>query len=158
MADPLAACGGPTTSKGGSNTLSQLAGVLPDCVPVNYVKPDFPAVTGPAGVASPAACLKWPAKQVRAVPSAVAAGSVTATTPAFRPIRPQPNAYFDAVNKRLGANVTFQIVNGNDGRRRPRRLSGNPAKLPWRGVAWYVGSRPDERGTAAAPEAAGHRR
>jgi putative aldouronate transport system substrate-binding protein len=114
MADLLAACGGPTTSKGGSNTLSQLAGVLPDYVPVNYVKPDFPAVTGAAGVASPPAYLKWPVKQVRAISSTVSSGSVTAMTPAFWPIPPQPNAYFDAVNKRMGANVTFQIVNGSD--------------------------------------------
>jgi putative aldouronate transport system substrate-binding protein len=115
MADLLAACGGPTNSaKGGSNSLSQLAGVLPDYVPVNYVKPDFPAVTGPAGVASPPAYLKWPTKQVRALTSTVASGAVTAMSPAFWPIPAQPNAYFDAVNKRLGANVTFQIVSGSD--------------------------------------------
>jgi putative aldouronate transport system substrate-binding protein len=115
MADLLAACGGGGTAvKGGSNTLSQLAGILPDYVPVNYVKPDFAAVTGPAGVASPPAYLKWPARQVRALASTVATGSVTAMTPAFWPIPAQPNAYFDAINKRLGANVTFQIVNGND--------------------------------------------
>ena len=115
MADLLAACGGGGGgTKGGSNTLSQLAGVLPDYVPVSFFKPDFPAVTGPAGVASPAAYLKWPAQQKRALANTVASGSVTAMTPAFWPIPPQPNAYFDAVNKRLGANVTFQIVNGND--------------------------------------------
>ena len=115
MADLLAACGGPSpSSKGGSNTLSQLAGVLPDYVPVNLVKPDFPAVTGPAGVASPPAYLKWPSKQVRAISSTVASGSVTAMTPAFWPIPAQPNAYFDVVNKRLGANVTFSIIDGGD--------------------------------------------
>jgi putative aldouronate transport system substrate-binding protein len=115
MADLLAACGGPTTStKGGSNTLGQLAGLLPDYVPVNFAKPDFPAVTGPAGVPSPPAYLKWPAKQVRAITSAVASGTVTAMTPAWWAIPGQPNAYFDAVNKRLGASVSFEIVNGND--------------------------------------------
>lgn len=115
MADLLAACGGNSTaSKGGSNTLSQLAGVLPDYVPVSYVKPDFAPVEGPAGVFSPPAYLKWPAQQVRALSGTVSSGSVTAMTPAFWPIPPQPNAYFDAVNKRLGANVTFQIVDGND--------------------------------------------
>src|SRR5215469_13592911 len=115
MADLLAACGGPSNAvKGGSNTLSQLAGVLPDYIPVNYVKPDFPAVTGPAGVASPPAYLKWPAKQVRALANTVATGSVTAMTPAFWPIPAQPNAYFDAVNKRLGASVTFSIIDGSD--------------------------------------------
>ena len=35
-------------------------------------------------------------------------------TPAYWPIPPQPNAYFDEVNKRLGASVTFTIVAGND--------------------------------------------
>jgi hypothetical protein len=64
---------------------SQLAGVLPDYVPVNFVKPDFPAVSGPAGVSSPPAYLKWPAKQVRGITSTVASGSVTAMTPAFWP-------------------------------------------------------------------------
>jgi putative aldouronate transport system substrate-binding protein len=114
-ADLLAACGGPSgATKGGANTLGQLAGVLPDYVPVNFVKPDLPAVMGPAGVSSPPAYLKWPTSSVRAIKSTPASGSVTAMTPAFWAIPPQPNAYFDAVNKRLGANVTFQIVNGND--------------------------------------------
>jgi putative aldouronate transport system substrate-binding protein len=115
MADLLAACGGPTTaSKGGSNSLGQLAGVLPDYVPVNYVKPDFPSVTGPANVPSAPGYLRWPSKTVRAIAGPVATGSVTAMTPAFWAIPPSPNAYYDAVNKRLGANVTFEIVNGGD--------------------------------------------
>jgi putative aldouronate transport system substrate-binding protein len=114
-ADLLAACSGPgAASKGGANTLGQLAGLLPDYVPLNLAKPDFPAVTGPAGVPSPPAYLQWPAKQVRAITSPVASGAVTAMTPAWWAIPSQPNAYFDSINKRLGANVTFEIVNGND--------------------------------------------
>lgn len=115
MADLLAACAGPGgASKGGSNTLGQLAGRLPDYVPLNIAKPDMPAVTGPSGASSPPAYLKWPSKQTRAITSPVASGAVTAMTPAWWAIPAQPNSYFEAVNKRLGANVTFQIINGND--------------------------------------------
>jgi putative aldouronate transport system substrate-binding protein len=115
LADLVAACGGPTATTGaGSNTLGQLAGVLPDYVPVSYVKPDFPAVVGPANVPSAPAYLKWPTKTVRAISTPPASGSATAMTPAWWAIPPSPNAYYDAVNKRLGAAVNFQIVNGND--------------------------------------------
>lgn len=88
--------------------------VLPDYVPVNLVKPDFPSVMGPAGVPSAPAYLKWPTSQVRAFSGPVTSGSFTAMTPAWWAIPPQPNAYFDAVNKRLGASIQFEIQNGND--------------------------------------------
>lgn len=113
--DLLAACGGSNPAgRGGSNTLGQLAGVLPDYVPVYYAKPDMPAVTGPAGVSSPPAYLHWPGRQVRAIASPPSSGTVTAMTPAWWPIPPSQNPYYDAVDKRLGATVTFEIVNGND--------------------------------------------
>lgn len=106
----LEACAtGSSSGVGGTNTLSQLAGVLPDYVPVGLVKPDLPGVNGSA-----AAFLKWPTSPVRAIKSPPATGSVTAMTPAWWAIPPSQNAYYDAVNKRLGANVTFSIVNGND--------------------------------------------
>src|SRR5437660_10254564 len=79
MADLLAACGGGGgRTKGGSNTVSQLAGVLHDYVPVSFFKPEFPAVTGPAGVATPAAYLKWPEQRNRALANTVASGSAAA--------------------------------------------------------------------------------
>src|SRR4030088_1300775 len=81
---PAAGAGpGSAASKGAANTLGQLAGWRPDYVPLNLAKPDFPAVTGPAGVPSPPGYLQWPAKQVRAITSPVASGAVTAMTPAW---------------------------------------------------------------------------
>jgi putative aldouronate transport system substrate-binding protein len=112
-ADLLAACAfGSATSKGtAANTFGKLAGVLPDYVPAGFVKPDLPPVAG-----SPPAYVKWPAKYVQAVKAApvTSGGTVTAMTPAWWAIPPSQNAYYDAVNKRLGGDVTFSIVNGND--------------------------------------------
>jgi len=106
----LEACAtGSTATKGGTGSLGKLADVLPSYVPVNFVKPDFPSVDG-----SPVAYLKFPTNMVQAIKEPAGSGSATAMTPAFWPIPAQPNAYFDAVNKRMGVNVQFQIVNGGD--------------------------------------------
>src|SRR2546430_9473502 len=68
MADVLAACAGPTgATKGGSNTVGQLAGLLPDYVPLNIAKPDMPSVVVPSGASSPPAFLNGPSKLTRAI-------------------------------------------------------------------------------------------
>ena len=43
---------GSTATRGGTGSLSKLAGVLPSYIPVNYVKPDFPGVSGSPRVCS----------------------------------------------------------------------------------------------------------
>jgi putative aldouronate transport system substrate-binding protein len=96
-------------SQGGAGSLSKLAGILPTYVPVNYVKPDLPSVNG-----GPPGFLKFPTSLVQTIKEPAGSGSLTAMTPAFWPIPPSPSAYYDAVNKRLGVNVQFQIVNGGD--------------------------------------------
>jgi putative aldouronate transport system substrate-binding protein len=96
-------------SQGGAGSLSKLAGILPSYVPVNFVKPDLPSVNG-----APPGFLRFPANPVRTIKSAAGSGTATAMTPAFWPIPPSPNAYYDAVNQRLGVNVQFNIVNGGD--------------------------------------------
>ncbi|HEY7200999.1 MAG TPA: extracellular solute-binding protein [Candidatus Dormibacteraeota bacterium] len=97
-------------SQGGAGSLSKLQGILPSYVPVSYVKPDLPSVNG-----APPGFLKYPANLVQTIKQpAGSGGSATAMTPAFWPIPPSPSAYYDAVNKRLGVDVQFQIVNGGD--------------------------------------------
>ena len=106
----LAACAtGSTATRGATGTLGKLAGVLPAYVPVDFVKPDFPSVEG-----SPPGFLKFPSNLVQAIKEPAGNGSIKAMSPAFWPIPAQPNAYFDAVNRRMGVNVQFDIVNGGD--------------------------------------------
>jgi putative aldouronate transport system substrate-binding protein len=109
----LAACSpgnGPQT--GSALGAGDLAGVLPAHVPVEFAKPDLPGVGG-----SPAAYLSFPRDLVQAIKEKPGTGSrLTAMTPSFWPIPPGlgQNAYYDAVNTRLGATIEFQQVAGAD--------------------------------------------
>jgi putative aldouronate transport system substrate-binding protein len=105
----LTACtSGPASSAQGGGTVS--SGVLPTYVPVEYVKPDFPAVNG-----STAGYAAIPDELVAAFATPPGSGGTyTAMTPLWSAI-PQTsgNPYFDSVNAAMGTTVEFQISDGN---------------------------------------------
>lgn len=109
----VTACGTPSAPQTGSALGgSELSGVLPAHIPVDLVKPDLPGVNG-----SPAAYLKYPAQLVEAIKDKPGTGGqLTAMTPSFWPVPPGlgQNAYYDAVNAKLGATIKFEQVSGND--------------------------------------------
>ena len=105
----LTACSsGAASSAQGGGTVS--SGVLPTYVPVEYVKPDFPAVNGStAGYAS------IPDELVTAFATPPGSGGTySAMTPLWSAIpKTSGNPYFDAVNEAMGTTVEFQISDGN---------------------------------------------
>lgn len=109
----VTACSSPSAPQTGSALGGgELTGVLPAHVPVDFVKPDLAGVNG-----SPAAYLRYPAQLVQAIKDKPGGGGqLTAMTPSFWPVPPGlgQNAYYDAVNGRLGATIKFEQVSGND--------------------------------------------
>ncbi|MEV4604736.1 hypothetical protein AB0K15_46225 [Amycolatopsis sp. NPDC049253] len=110
----LAACGDGGGSAGGVSR-SGLAAVLPDHVPLTGgVKPDIPSVTGANGAMTEPGYLSYPAELVKTASEVPGAGgSYTAITPLWGAIPPAGNAYYQAVNKALGANIDVHPANGN---------------------------------------------
>lgn len=94
--------GSGTTAPGATGT----GAILPDYIPSDLVKPDFPA---PAN-----GFLKIPSL-VQAFPKAPGSGGTyTAMTPLWGAIPPTTgNKYFDAVNAAMGSTIQFQISDGN---------------------------------------------
>ncbi|MFJ6213438.1 Tat pathway signal sequence domain protein [Streptomyces sp. NPDC092296] len=112
----LTACGGGGDSgrKTGTNSKSGLAAALPAYLPNASVSPDIPSSTGAAGALSPAGFLKYPANPVKSVSGVPGSGGhYTAVTPLWGSIPAANNAYYQAVNKALGATLTMQPANGN---------------------------------------------
>lgn len=110
----LAACGSGGDSAGGVST-SGLAGVLPDHVPfLKGVHPDIPSVTGANGASTEPGYLTYPTNLVTTVDKTPGAGgSYSAITPLWGAIPPAGNAYYQAVNKALGATIDIHPANGN---------------------------------------------
>ncbi|MFD0327886.1 ABC transporter substrate-binding protein [Streptacidiphilus monticola] len=110
----LAACGsGSSQSKGGTNTKKGAAAALPDYVPSTSVTPDIPSATGAAGAITDPGFLKYPtnpAKSVSGVPGS--GGTYTTVTPLWGTTPPANNAFYQAMNKALGATLTMQPANG----------------------------------------------
>ncbi|MBB5920293.1 putative aldouronate transport system substrate-binding protein [Actinoalloteichus hoggarensis] len=109
----LSACssGGGGSTPGGSVTdEDSLGALLPSYSPIEYAAPDLPGVLG-----SVPGYTSYPAELIRAVAEPPGTGGeVTAMTPAYWPLAPSDNAYYRAVNERLGADVSFSVVNGSD--------------------------------------------
>ncbi|MFI6094648.1 extracellular solute-binding protein [Lentzea sp. NPDC051213] len=106
-------CSSPSAPQTGSALGNgEFAGVLPAHVPVEFGKPDLAGVNG-----SPAAYLRYPSQLVQAIKDKPGGGGqLTAMTPSFWPVPPGlgQNAYYDAVNSKLGATIKFEQVSGND--------------------------------------------
>ncbi|WP_016700035.1 extracellular solute-binding protein [Actinoalloteichus spitiensis] len=108
----LTACGSrPGAAPSGAVSDPDAMGdVLPNHVPVEFAPPDLPGRLGAAP-----GYLRYPTDLVRGVPDVPGkGGEVTAMTPAYWPLPPADNDYYDAVNERLGVRVRFNIVNGSD--------------------------------------------
>ncbi|MEV8559219.1 hypothetical protein AB0478_22770 [Streptomyces sp. NPDC051917] len=112
----LAACGsGSSNAKGGANSTSGLAAVLPDYQVSKTVKPDIPSVSGAAGAFTDPGFLTYPANPVATVSGTPGkGGSYTAVTPLWGTLPSPGNSYYQAMNKALGATITMKPANGND--------------------------------------------
>jgi ABC-type glycerol-3-phosphate transport system substrate-binding protein len=113
----LAACGdsGGKNSGPGTTGADAMKKALPNYVPSKAVAADIPGVTGVNGAASDPAFLRYPASPVQTVNGVPGAGGTYNTrTPLWGAIPPSNgNAYYDAVNKALGATVKLQPGDGN---------------------------------------------
>ena len=114
----IAGCGDAKTSSGpGTTNKDQLQLLLPAYVAAaTGIKPDIPSVQGTNGFFSDAVFLSYPANPVTTstgVPGK--GGSYTATTPLWGAIPSSSgNAYYDAVNKALGATIKLQPADGSN--------------------------------------------
>ncbi|MFB9441956.1 extracellular solute-binding protein [Dactylosporangium vinaceum] len=112
----LAACGdAPTNSGPGTTGADDLKKALPDYIPSRAVTADIPSVTGAGGAASDSAFLSYPKDPVATVGGTPGKGGTYVTrTPLWGSIPPSSgNAYYDAVNKALGATLKLQPSDGN---------------------------------------------
>ncbi len=127
----LSACGSAASSKGGVSTQKGLDAILPDYVPLtNGPKPDIPSVTGVNGAITDPGFINYPANLVKTVSSVPGkGGSYSAIVPLWGSIPSANNAYYQALTKALGANLTVNPANGNNyGTTIPTLTAGN--KLP----------------------------
>lgn len=126
----LAACGSSSSASGGVSSKG-LKTSLPDYVPLAAgTKPDIPSVTGANGALTDAGYLNYPANLVKTVSGVPGAGgSYSAITPLWGSIPTAGNAYYQAVDKALGAQLTVNPANGNTYNNTiPTLVAGN--KLP----------------------------
>jgi putative aldouronate transport system substrate-binding protein len=140
----LAACGG-----GGGNGKGQASGEkdLKDILPKfaeakGGPTPDIPSVVGKNGASTDPVYFKYPtdmSQTVSEVPGK--GGSYRAITPLWGSIPPADNAYYQAVNKALGATLQMQPADGNNyAQTIPTLVAGN--KLPdWLQIpTWWNGN------------------
>ncbi|MEU5718680.1 extracellular solute-binding protein [Streptomyces sp. NPDC020403] len=108
----LAACGGSgsgSAGKEGTTTGKALKKVLPSYVPSNLVQPDVPGVNG-----SSPGFTKLPDPLVASVKSAPGKGSsFRVMTPLWGTVPKKDNPYYTAVNKAVGAKLSFDPQDGN---------------------------------------------
>jgi len=128
----LAACGSSSKTSGpGTTSEDQLSKILPNYVRNTAVTPNIPSVVGANGAVSDPCFLSYPGnpvKTVAAIPGR--GGTYTTMTPLWGAIPPSSgNAYYDAVNKALGATLKIQPSDGNNyGNALPPLLAAD--KLP----------------------------
>jgi putative aldouronate transport system substrate-binding protein len=110
----LTACGGGAGGGSGANTKHGLAAALPSYVPRNSVKADIPSVNGNDGATTDPGFTSYPTSLTHTVTKTPGSGGkYTAVTPLWGAIPQAGNAYYQAVNKALGADVTVKPANGN---------------------------------------------
>lgn len=112
----VAGCTSNTGSGPGTTSQGDLSKILPSYIPNTTVKPDVPGVMGANGAVSDPVFLAYPnnpIKTVSAVPGK--GGSYTTMTPLWGAIPPSSgNAYYETVNKELGATLKIQPSDGNN--------------------------------------------
>ncbi|GAA4249195.1 type 2 periplasmic-binding domain-containing protein [Dactylosporangium darangshiense] len=111
----LDACGSPKPKNEGTTSDTDLTRALPAYAPASAVKADFPVVPGANGASTDPAFLSYPASPPSTVSgTAGSGGSYVTMTPLWGAIPPSSgNAYYDAVNKSLGATLKLQPADGN---------------------------------------------
>jgi putative aldouronate transport system substrate-binding protein len=111
----LAACGGGgSKSRGGTNSKAGSAAALPAYVPSSAVHPDIPSASGAHGALTDPGFVTYPANPVASVHETPGAGGhYTAITPLWATVPPPGNAFYEAMNKALGATLTMKPGNGN---------------------------------------------
>lgn len=127
----LSACGSAASGKGGVTTKKGLDAILPDYVPLaGGPTPDIPAVAGADGAMSDPGFLNYPTNLVKTVSSIPGkGGSYSAIIPLWGNIPSAGNAYYKALNKAIGADITVSPANGNNyNTTLPTLVAGN--KLP----------------------------
>ena len=114
----LAGCGDAKTTSGpGTTGKDQLKALLPAYVEAsNAIKPDIPSVQGANGFFSDAVFLAYPANAVTTATGVPGkGGTYTATTPLWGAIPSSSgNAYYETVNKALGATIKLQPSDGTN--------------------------------------------
>ena len=111
----LTACTG-SSSQGQANSAKDLSAVLPEFAegsggPV----PDLPVVDGAQSAATDPGFLRYPTEMLTTVSEIPGkGGSYTTMTPLWGTIPSPGNAYYDAVNKALGADLKIQPADGNN--------------------------------------------
>jgi len=126
----LSACGSSASATGGVSSKG-LKSVLPDYVPLSGgVAADIPSVTGANGALTDPGYLSYPTNLVKTVSQMPGSGGAyNAITPLWGSIPPAGNAYYQAVNKALGASLVVNPANGNTyANTIPTLVAGN--KLP----------------------------
>ena len=93
----------------------ELNKILPNYIQNTAVQADVPGVVGANGAVSDPVFLAYPASPVRTVTGIPGkGGTYTTMTPLWGAIPPSSgNAYYDAVNKALGATLKIQPADGN---------------------------------------------
>lgn len=114
------------TSAGG--LADSVAKLVPNYIPLDIVQPDIPGVDG-----STPGFTKIPTELVTSVPTPPGSGGTyTAMTPAWWAIpRSLPdNAYYEAVNERLGVTINFQPNDGNTYGDKIQTVLASPRDVP----------------------------
>jgi putative aldouronate transport system substrate-binding protein len=111
----IAGCSGNKPAGPGTTSANDLSKILPQYIPNTAVKPDVAGVAGPGGAVSDAVFLKYPSNPVKTVASVPGkGGSYTTMTPLWGAIPPSDgNAYYNSVNKAIGATLKIQPADGN---------------------------------------------
>jgi ABC-type glycerol-3-phosphate transport system substrate-binding protein len=128
----LSGCGKGKGTHPGTTSQSQMGEALPAFVPNTSIKPDMPGVQGKvAGATSDPLFLVYPSSPSQTVSGTPGkGGSYTTMTPLWGSIPSSSgNAYYDAVNKAIGATVQVQPADGNTyGDKLPPLIAAN--RLP----------------------------
>jgi putative aldouronate transport system substrate-binding protein len=115
MTPLLSACGDSSAQSTGASTKSGLKAALPNYVASTSARPDFPSVAGGPDAMTDPGYLTYPADQVATVSGVPGrGGSYTAVTPLWGTVPAAGNAFYQAMNKALGVNLTIKPADGNN--------------------------------------------
>jgi len=119
----LAGCATPATRRPGTGGATaaapdKLTALTPSYAPFQGAKPDIPGTVSnlPGVPGYGGGFTKYPSPLTQAVPQKLGkGGTYTAMTPLWAPVPPglADNSFFQAVNAQIGANIDFQIADGN---------------------------------------------